>query len=78
MRSSYQVSEILALFCDLIALIFSLNYVKGLRVTKIANEIKFEGIWGELEPKNCLQRRSFIKHLRLTLVPSEIARYGKI
>ena len=26
--------------------------MKGLRVTKIAKEIKFEGVWGELEAKN--------------------------
>ena len=31
------------LFCTLVAPILGLNCVKGLKVTKIVNEIKFEG-----------------------------------
>ena len=27
------------------------NSVKGIRVTEIAKEIKFKGVWGKLEPK---------------------------
>ena len=42
--------------------------MKGVRVTKIVKEIKFEGVWGELESKKSFQRRSFTKYLRLTLV----------
>ena len=40
--------------------------MKGLRVTKIVNEIKFEGVWEELVGKNCFQRQSFTKYLRET------------
>ena len=42
--------------------------MKGLRVTKIVKEIRFVGVWGELEAKKCFQRQSFTKYLRLTLV----------
>ena len=42
--------------------------MKRLRVTKIAKEIKFEEVWGELEAKICFQRHSFTKYLILTLV----------
>ena len=33
------------------ALILIKNSVKGLRVTKIVKEVKFEEVWGELESK---------------------------
>ena len=42
--------------------------MKGIRVTKIVKEIKFEGVWGELESKTGFQRQSVTKYLRLTLV----------
>ena len=42
--------------------------MKGVRVTKIVKENKFEGVWDELEAKNCFQRQSFTKDLSLTLV----------
>ena len=42
--------------------------MKGLRVTKIVKEIKFEGVWGKLESKNGFKRKSFTKYVRLTLV----------
>ena len=42
--------------------------MKDLRVTKIVKEIKFEGVWGELEVIICFQRQPFTKYLRLTLV----------
>ena len=42
--------------------------MEGLTVTKIGKEIKFEGVWGDLEAKKCFQRQSFTKYLRLTLV----------
>ena len=29
--------------------------MKGLRVSKFVTEIKFEGVWGELEPKKSFQ-----------------------
>ena len=35
--------------------------MKCLIVTKIVKEIKFEGVWGELESKKCLQRQTFIE-----------------
>ena len=51
-ESSYHVRIILGLFCHSIALILGLNSVKALRVTtKNVKEIKFEGVWGELESK---------------------------
>ena len=39
----------LGLFCHLIVLILGQNSVKDLRITKIVKEIKFEGVWGDLE-----------------------------
>ena len=42
--------------------------MKSLRGTKIVKEIKFEEVWGELETKKNIQRQSFTKYLRLTLV----------
>ena len=42
--------------------------MKGLRVTKIVQEIKFEEVSGELEAKACFHRLSFTKYSRLTLV----------
>ena len=30
--------------------------MKGLRVTKIVNKIKYEGVWGELEAKKNVSR----------------------
>ena len=38
-------------FLPLIALILGLNSAKDLRVTKNIKEIKFEGVWGELQSK---------------------------
>ena len=35
--------------------------MKGLRVAKIVKPIKFENVGGELESKNCFQRKSFNK-----------------
>ena len=42
---------ILGVFFHSIALILGLNSVKDLRVAKNVKEIKFEGVWGELELK---------------------------
>ena len=50
-ESSDQVRIILGLFCHSITLILGLNSGKDLRVTKNVKEIKFEGVWGELESK---------------------------
>ena len=70
--------QVLALFGNLIRLIFDKNTVKGFRATKIFKEIKFEGRWDELESKIGLPRQSGTKHLRLTLVYNERVHYGKI
>ena len=47
-----------------------LNSVKDLRVTKNVKEIKFEGVWGELESKkvsrDCLQNFILLFMLLLT------------
>ena len=66
--SSYGVRQILVLFFILVALILVWNYVKGLKVTKIIKQIKFEGVLGKLEAKNCLHRQPFTKYLRQTLI----------
>ena len=50
-ESSYQVRIILGLFCHSIALILGLNSVKDFRVSKNVPEIKFEGVWGELDSR---------------------------
>ena len=50
-ESSYDVRLIFGLFCSSIAFILGLNSVKGVRVTKNVKEIKFEGVWGELESR---------------------------
>ena len=67
-ESSYQVRQILALFCMLVALILDWNWIKGFRVTKIIKQVKFGGVWGKLEAKKCSQRQPFTKYLRETLV----------
>ena len=67
-KSSYKVKQILKTFYNLIALILSQNCLKGLRVTKIVQEIKFEEVSGELEAKACFHGLSFTKYSRLTLV----------
>ena len=55
-------------FSKLIPQILGLKSGKGIRVTKIANEKKFEGHWGKLESKTGFQRQSLNKYLRLNLV----------
>ena len=50
-KSSYQSRQVLVLFCDLVTLIFCWNCVKGVRVTKIVKQVKFEGAWVELKAK---------------------------
>ena len=53
---------LLALFCKLVALILGKNCVKSLRVPKTVKQIKFKGVWGELEAKNCFQIQSWSKY----------------
>ena len=58
---------------------FSRNSVKGFRVTKIFDQIKFEGVWGELEARNCSQRQSLTKYLRQdSSFPVEWSTNGKV
>ena len=57
-ESCYQVRQILALFCKLATLILNSNCVKDIRVTKIAKEIKFEGVCDQLEARNSFQTQS--------------------
>ena len=56
-KSSYEVTQLLAVFCYLIALILGENSVKGFPVTKIFKEIMFGEVWDELESKGTLQRQ---------------------
>ena len=37
------------------------------RVKKTVKQIKIKRVWGELEAKNCFQRKSFTKYLRQSL-----------
>ena len=50
-ESSYQVTQVLVLFHNLVALILDWNSSKGLRVTKFVKKNKFEGVWGDLKAK---------------------------
>ena len=68
-ESSYQVRHILGRFWNLIALILGLNYVKGIRVTKIFREISFQGVLGKLQEKIVYGgNHSFTGYVRLTLI----------
>ena len=67
-ESSYLLRQILAFFCNFIARTIGQNCKKCLQVTKIVKKIKFEEVCYELESKFSLQRHSFTKYLRLTLV----------
>ena len=61
-KTSFQVKLSLARFCNLIALILGWSHVEGLRVTKICNEIRFEGLWGELEATKLFPKQLLRKH----------------
>ena len=54
--SSYQLKQILAVFCDLIPLILGQSSVEVLGVTEIVKEIKFEGVLDKLKSKKIFQR----------------------
>ena len=75
--SSYQLKQILAVFCDLIPLILGQSSVEVLGVTEIVKEIKFEKVLDNLKSKKIFQRIQLTKNQRLTLVPCEIMHYGK-
>ena len=47
--SSYQLKQILAVFCDLIPLILRQSSVEVFGVTENVKEIKFEGVFDKLE-----------------------------
>ena len=61
-ENQYQVRQILALFCNLIALFLRQNSVKGLKVTKNVKEIKFEEVWSKSESKK-LSRDNFSQNI---------------
>ena len=50
-KSSYEVRQLLAVFCYLIALILGENSVKSFGVIKIVKEIMFGGIWRQVRFK---------------------------
>ena len=56
-KSSYQVKEILAVFCYLIPLILGQSSMESLRFTKIVKESRFERARGELESKRSFQKQ---------------------
>ena len=66
--SSYQLKQILAVFCDLIHPILGQRSVEVLGVTKIVKEIKFEGVLDKLKSKKMFRRILLTKNQRLTLV----------
>ena len=47
----------------------------ALELPKFSKKSSLKGVWGELEPKNCFQRQTFIKYLRLTL--ENLVKYQK-
>ena len=55
--SSYQLKQILAVFCHLIPLILGQSSVEVLGVTEIVKETMFEGVWDKLESKKRFQRK---------------------
>ena len=65
-QNSFQVRQILALFCNFVALILHWKCLKGLRVTEIVKEINFEGVWGKVA-KICFQKQGFLKYFTETL-----------
>ena len=54
--SSYQLKQILAVFCDLIPLILGQSSVEIVGVIEIVKEIKFEGVLDKLKSKKMFQR----------------------
>ena len=54
--SSYQLKQILAVYCDLIPLILGQSSVEVLGVTEIVKEIKFEAVLDRLKSKKIFQR----------------------
>ena len=54
--SSYQLKQILAIYCDLIPLILGQSSVEVLGVTEILKEIKFEGVLDKLKSKKRFHR----------------------
>ena len=55
--SSYQLKQILAVFCDLIPLILGQSSVEVLGVTEMVKKVKFEGVLEKLELKKSFQRQ---------------------
>ena len=51
--------------------------MKGLKFTQIVKEIRFEGVWGELEPKVGFHSQSVTKYFRLTIVSTGNSALGK-
>ena len=66
--SSYQLKQILAVFCDLIPLILGQSSVEVFVVTDIVKGNKFEGVWDKLESKKRFQRQYLTKYQRLTQI----------
>ena len=66
--SSYQVRQIFSNFLQVSCSNFKLNSVKDLRLKKNEKQNKLEGVWGDLEARNCFQRQSFTKYLRQSVV----------
>ena len=62
-KCSEKIEEEVTKYCQfkgfghIITLVLSQNSVKGLRVAKAVKEIKFEGVWNELELKTSFERK---------------------
>ena len=65
-KSSYQVKQILAFFCNIIALTSGYNTVKGLRVTKLSKKLSLKGSGASWkQPKVSIDNH--LQNIRLTL-----------
>ena len=74
---NYQARLNLGLFSHLIVLFLHQVCVKGLRVTKIFKEIKFEGVWNELESKKFFRDNNSQNTWEWLEFSSDIAHNGK-
>ena len=76
LSESYEVRQIFALFLQLNCSKFRLKQYQSLRVTKIVQEIKFEGVRDESESKKGFQRQSLTKYLRHTTGKVKLLFFG--
>ena len=74
---NYQARLNLGLFSHLVVLFLHQICLKGLRVTKTFKEIKFEGVWNELESKKFFRDNNSQNTWEWLEFSSDIAHNGK-